>query len=88
MPGKISTNIRLELETIRELKRVAVDGGRSLSKVFEEMAGDFLDRTRALSGKDWRNDSFFRIGSRRTRSGLHDVSRNHDKYLYGNPSKR
>ena len=83
MAGKVATNIRLERETIRELKRVAVDGGRSLSKVFEEMAADYLGRTRALAGMDWKKDPFFRVGSRRGGSGHGDVSRDHDRYLYG-----
>jgi len=88
MTGKVATNVRLEPETLRELKRVAVDRGGSLSKVFEEMAADFLGRTRAFAGKDWRKDSFFRLGSRRGGSGLHDVSEGHDRYLYGGASKR
>ena len=83
MTGKVAINVRLDRETLRELKRVAVDGGRSLSKVFEEMAADYLERTRALAGMEWKKDPFFRVGSRRGGSGHGDVSRHHDRYLYG-----
>ena len=82
MAGKVTINVRLDRETLRELRRVAVDGGRSLSKVFEEMAVDYLGRTRALAGMDWKKDPFFRVGSRRGGSGHGDVSRDHDRYLY------
>jgi len=87
MSTKVATNVRLEPETLRELKRVAVDRGRSLSRVFEEMAEDYLGRSRVLAGKDWKKDPFFRMGSRRGGSGLRDVSAEHDRYLYGGASK-
>jgi hypothetical protein len=88
MENRVATNIRMERETLRELKRIAVDGGRSLSKVFEEMVADYLGRTRAFAGRDWRKDPFFRIGSRRGGSGRRDVAAEHDKYLYGTSTKR
>lgn len=83
MADKVATNVRLERETLQELKRVAVDRGRSLAGVFEEMAADYLGRTRALAGKNWRKDPFFRVGSRRGGSGHRNVARNHDRHLYG-----
>jgi len=88
MANKAVSSIRLERETLRQLKRIAVDRGLSLSKVFEEMVADYLGRTRAFVGRDWRKDPFFRIGSRRGGSGRRDVSAEHDRYLYGNSTKR
>ena len=83
MPTKVSTNIRLETGQIKELKRIAVEKGSSLSKLFQEIINDYLERVSALSGKDWKGDPFFQIGRRPGRSGLSTVSEEHDRYLYG-----
>ncbi len=83
MPAKVSTNIRLEAGQIKELKRIAVEKGASLSKLFQEIINDYLVRVSALSGKDWKKDPFFQIGRRPGRSGLSTVSEEHNDYLYG-----
>ncbi|HLF86470.1 MAG TPA: hypothetical protein VI584_05255 [Nitrospiria bacterium] len=83
MPTKVSTNIRLEAGQIKELKRIAVEQGASLSKLFQEIINDYLARVSALSGKDWKKDPFFQIGRRPGRSGLSAVSEEHNDYLYG-----
>ena len=44
MADKVATNVRLERETLRDLKKAALERGRSLSRVFEEMAADYLAR--------------------------------------------
>jgi hypothetical protein len=82
---KVATNIRLEAEQIKQLKRIAVEKGTSLSRLFQEIVSEYLARVSALSGKEWRKDPFFQIGKRPGRSGLTVVSEQHDRYLYGKP---
>ncbi len=83
MPTKVATNIRLEAEQIKQLKRIAVEKGASLSKLFKEIIADYLERVSTLSGKDWKKDPFFQIGRKPGRSGESMVSEQHDDYLYG-----
>ncbi|HET6465557.1 MAG TPA: CopG family transcriptional regulator [Nitrospiria bacterium] len=83
MSGKVATNIRLEAEQLKQLKRIAVEKGASLSKLFKEIIADYLERVSTLSGKDWRKDPFFQIGRKPGRSGESTVSEEHDHYLYG-----
>ena len=83
MLGKVATNIRLEAEQLKQLKRIAVEKGASLSKLFKEIIADYLERVSTLSGKDWRKDPFFQIGRKPGRSGESTVSEEHDHYLYG-----
>ena len=80
--SKVSTNIRLEAAYVKELKRVAVEKGTSLSQVFHQIISDYLERVKALSGTAWKRDPFFRIGKRPGRSGLPTVSEEHDRHLY------
>jgi hypothetical protein len=80
---KVSTNIRLETDQLKQLKRVAVEKGTSLSNLFQEIINDYLERVSTLSGKDWKRDPFFQIGRRPGRSGESMVSEQHDHYLYG-----
>lgn len=83
MPTKVATNIRVEAEQIKQLKRIAVERGASLSRLFKEIIADYLERVSALSGKDWKKDPFFQIGTKPGRSGESMVSEQHDYYLYG-----
>jgi hypothetical protein len=80
--SKISTNIRVEAAYLKELKRVAVEKGTSLSQIFHQVISDYLERVKALSGTAWRRDPFFQIGKRPGRSGGHRVSEEHDRHLY------
>ena len=79
---KTATNIRLEAEQLKELKRIAVEKGSSLSKLFHQIISDYLEQVTALSGRDWRTDPFFDIGKRPAKSGLTTVSEEHDRHLY------
>ena len=83
MPTKVATNIRLEAEQIKQLKRIAVERGASLSRLFKEIIADYLERVSTLSGKEWKKDPFFQIGTKPGRSGESMVSEQHDYYLYG-----
>jgi len=83
MSSKVATNIRLETEQLKQLKRIAVEKGASLSKLFNEIIADYLERVSTLSGKDWRKDPFFQVGRKPARSGESMVSEEHDHYLYG-----
>ncbi len=83
MPTKVATNIRLEAEQLKQLKRLAVEKGGSLSRLFTEIIADYLERVSTLSGKDWKRDPFFQIGTKPGRSGESAVSEKHDQYLYG-----
>ncbi len=83
METKVTTNIRLDAEQLKQLKRIAVEKGASLSKLFQQMISDYLERVSTLSGKDWRKDPFFQVGKRPGRSGTSDISEKHDRYIYG-----
>lgn len=84
--AKVSTNIRLEAAHVKELKRVAVEQGTSLSQVFHQIIAEYLERIKALSGTAWKRDPFFQIGKRPGRSGVSTVSEDHDHHLYHNRS--
>lgn len=83
MPTKVTTNIRLEAEQLKQLKRLAVEKGGSLSRLFSEIIADYLERVNTLSGKGWKKDPFFQIGGKPGHSGESAVSEEHDHYLYG-----
>lgn len=82
MPSKVATNIRLEVEQLKRLKQIAVEKGESLSRLFQQMISDYLDRVSALSGKRWEKDPFFQIGRKPDRSGVSNISKEHDRHLY------
>jgi hypothetical protein len=84
--SKVSTNIRLDAAYMKELKRVAVEKGTSLSQIFHQIISDYLERVKALSGRNWKRDPFFQIGKRPGRSGLTAISEEHDRHLYGGRS--
>lgn len=78
-----TTNIRLPRVQLRQLKRVAVDQEKSLSRLVREILEEFLARQRApLSPAAYRNDPLFRVGKKPGRSGLGDLAERHDRYLY------
>ncbi len=82
MVTRVSTNVRLDPAQLRQLKRLAAERGVTLSAIFQEMIGDYIGRVHALTGKDWQNDPFFKLGRRPGRSGLSKVAEQHDRYLY------
>jgi Ribbon-helix-helix protein, copG family len=82
MADRVATNVRLSRAQLKELKRLALDRGVSLSALFQELIDDYLARTRALTGKDWKADPFFQLGRSSARSGLSRVAEDHDRYLY------
>ena len=88
MATRVSTNIRLEVDQLKQLKRVAVEKGTSLSNLFQEIINDYLERVSTLSGKDWKSDPFFGIGKAPGRSGESFVSENHNRYLYGSRRRK
>ena len=83
MSGKVATNIRLEAEQLKQLKRISVEKGASLSRLFNEIIADYLERVNTLSGRDWKKDPFFQIGNKPGHSGEATVSEEHNHYLYG-----
>jgi hypothetical protein len=82
MSKKVATNIRLEKDHLKQLKRISVEQGTSLAKLFERMTVEYLDRVSVLTGKDWRKDPFFQIGSQPGRSGQSSLSESHNRTLY------
>ena len=82
MAIRVATNVRLDPERLKELKRLALERGISLSALFQEVVSDYLARTRTLTGKQWQADPFFQLGSPAARSGLSRVAEDHDRYLY------
>lgn len=82
MAVRVSTNVRLDPAQLRQLKRLAAERGVTLSAIFQDMISDYVGRVSALSGKDWHDDPFFKVGRRPGRSGLSNVAEQHDRYLY------
>jgi hypothetical protein len=82
MADKVRTQIQLERRQYERLKRLAYEQGKSLSAVVR----DLLDRTLA---PDTRADAVreARLGFVGAgRDTKHDVARNHDAYLFGEPT--
>jgi Ribbon-helix-helix protein, copG family len=79
---RVSTNVRLDPAKLRQLKKLAVERGVTLSAIFQEMIAEYVGREGALTGKNWENDPCFKIGRRPGRSGLSRVAEQHDRYLY------
>ena len=88
MPPIVATNIRLESEQLKSLKRLAVEKGLSLSKLFRQMISEYLARGSDVPGKDWRKDPFFSLGLKPGRSGRKSISEEHNAYLYGGLNKK
>jgi hypothetical protein len=86
MANRVATNVRLDPERLKELKRLALERGVSLSALFQELISDYLARARTLTGKQWQADPFFQLGSATARSGLSRVAEEHDRYLYPRPA--
>jgi hypothetical protein len=86
MANRVATNVRLDPGRLKELKRLALERGVSLSALFQEMISDYLTRSRTLTGKEWQTDPFFQLGRPTARSGLSRVAEAHDRYLYPPPA--
>lgn len=84
--NRVATNVRLDPARMKELKRLALERGVSLSTLFQEMINDYLARWRTLTGKEWQADPFFQLGGPTARSGLSRVAEEHDRYLYPRPA--
>ena len=80
--ARVATNIRLDAAQLRQLKRLALERGVSLSALFQELIADYLARVSILTGRDWRADPFFRVGRQPGRSGRPSVAEDHDRHLY------
>ena len=79
-----TTNIRLPRTQRKALKRVAVERECSLARLVREVLEEFLDRQRnPLPPAAFRKDPLFGVGTKPGRSGLGDLAKNHNKYLYG-----
>jgi len=81
--AKVVTNIRLEAEQLKQLKRIALENGESLARLFERIFSQYLSNASVLSGRDWRNDSFFQLGKDARKSRVARVSEQHDRHIYG-----
>lgn len=88
MSERVATNIRLERDELKSLRRLAVDQGVSMSNLFRKMVSDFIARARPMSDEKWKSDPFFSIGRNPGRSGVRDLGLNHDKYLYSRRGRR
>ncbi|MFH1436279.1 MAG: ribbon-helix-helix domain-containing protein [Pseudomonadota bacterium] len=82
MDDKVATNIRLDKKQLGSLKRIAVEKGKSLAVLFREIVADYLVRAGAYSNKNWKKDPFFQMGQKPGRSGMLNVSEEHDAHLY------
>ncbi len=72
-----SVIVELDEGTYQELERLAHERGARLEEALAEVVAAYLEQRRA-----YLNDPFFQIG-KAGRSGLGDLAKAHDKYLYG-----
>ncbi len=80
--ARVATNVRLDAAQLHRLRRLALEGGVSLSTLFQELIADYLVRVSTLTGRDWRGDPFFQVGRRPGRSGQAGAAEEHDRHLY------
>ena len=82
MAVRVATNVRLDPQQLKELKRLALERGVSLSTLFQGLIDDYLARHRTLTGKEWRSDPFFQLGRPPARSGFSRIAEGHNRFLY------
>ncbi|MCL0058358.1 hypothetical protein M1N79_02885 [Dehalococcoidia bacterium] len=76
-----SISIQVEEEIYGQLQAVAQRQGSKLENELTEAIKSYIEEMSAYSG-----DPFFRIG-KAGKSGLKDLAKAHDKYLYGEGSE-
>ena len=76
-----SISIQVEEEIYGQLQAVAQRQGSKLENELTEAIKSHIEEMSAYSG-----DPFFRIG-KAGKSGLNDLAKAHDKYLYGEGSE-
>lgn len=76
-----SVTVEIDEATYRELEKLAQDRGAKPEEALVEAIQVYLEQR-----KTYVNDTFFQIG-KAGRSGLGDLAKSHDKYLYGSKSE-
>ena len=76
------TTLRLPRSLLADLKARALRDGKSLNRLFLEMAEDALRRPPPKRGIP-KDDPLWQIGRNPGHSDITDGSENHDFYLYG-----
>jgi hypothetical protein len=72
-----SITVTVDEATFHELERLAHERGARLEEALAEALEAYLEQR-----KTYASDSFFQIG-RAGHSGLRDLAKAHDRYLYG-----
>ena len=84
------TTVRLPRQILSSLKARAAQEGKSLNRLFLELAEDHLKEKPSQQRE--KRDSLFLIGTDPWQDGPSDLSVRHDEYLYGpatySPSKK
>ncbi len=79
--NRTMTTVRLPRQILSSLKARAVQEGKSLNRLFLELAEDHLKE--APPRKHPKPDPLFLIGTDPWQDGPSDLSVRHDEYLYG-----
>ncbi|PIS28638.1 hypothetical protein COT42_07440 [Candidatus Saganbacteria bacterium CG08_land_8_20_14_0_20_45_16] len=82
-----TTNIRVESNTLKELKFKAVEEGRRVAELIREAIREYLQKSRdKVSAKSKKKDPLFSIIGL-CQTGLRDGAEHHDRFLYGKAKK-
>jgi hypothetical protein len=82
-----TTNVRVEVSTLKELKLRAVEEGKRVAELIREAIREYLQKSREKVAARWRKKDpiFSIIGMCKT--GNKDGSERHDEFLYGKKRK-
>lgn len=70
----------------RQIAKRARTESKSSAQIIREAVTEYLVEKKGKQGIDWDNDPLFKaVGI--MKSGIKDLSTNHDHYLYGMPKK-
>jgi hypothetical protein len=75
-----TTTIQLKEDTLNQIKLISQKQHKKESDIIIEAINAYLKEQEL----DWKNDPFFMLGTEPKESGLGDLSKEHDKYLYDN----
>lgn len=79
----LTTNIRIEAGTLKELKLRAVEEGKRVAELIREAIRGYLSRTREkVTVRTRKKDSLLSIIGM-CKTGIRDGSERHDEFLYG-----
>lgn len=79
----LTTNVRIEENSLKELKLRAIDEGKRVAELIREAIFNYLHKAQGKIGKRrFKKDPLFSIAGI-CRTGMKNSSESHDEYLYG-----